>query len=56
MTFAMSESLARSELTECKSLDERTICVPATKRKYVQKATNISEKFMQNLSEDEMKC
>ena len=46
---------SKSDFTEGKSLAERHISVPNMKREYVQKPTNISEEFLQNLSEKEMK-
>ena len=55
MTFAVIQSLARRHLSEGKSQAEKTISVPAMKRKYVQKPSNISENLWQNLSENEMK-
>ena len=56
MTFARSESLAKSDLAEGMSLAEREISGPAMKRKYVQKPANISEYLFQNLPEKELKA
>ena len=55
MTLDVSESLARRHLAEGKSEAEKTISIPAMKRKYVQKPSNISEKLWQKLSENGMK-
>ena len=55
MTFALSEVLAKRHLARGKSLFETTTSVPAMKRKYLQKPSKISEKLLQNLSENEMK-
>ena len=51
----MSQSLARSDLTEGKLPAEQTNSVPAMKRKYVQKPTDISHYLVQKLPESEIK-
>ena len=51
----MGQYFPKGDFTEGKSLAERPNSVPNKKSEYVQKPTNISEEFLQKLSEKEMK-